>query len=445
MLTTVLTYIIFPLIQSFLAHFAMGMVTHRPAIGLAADPNDEKAAAQSIAFYALTMLIQDVKALVRKGVSKSLKEGENNTDLRAKNHSTQRSKALTQWEKSNSALSWNGAQSGSDGGYASLLIILNEDIKTQPVQLTHSGDQWSYERLAEHLVKMGMASDPTISAPVVNHGAFVNALPIAIKTISRLSPDDNREVEYCVLVFSTMMRKMHIHFLPWHRDGNGRGTPRVARYDCWMIVNRNVNSHPNDKGKRKAIDLTIEEQMGEVATTVASSNLSAPWSVPDTLSQMGPLWKKTVLPEDWDIKHASLSHARGKSTHEYVWKTYEYVQNIFDGRRWQHHMAVVWAILFSRIPPTLFHEKPANLDRYKDPKEITRRIRDIPWIVGTSKYHKGVTAPKPYITMMSTAIIALRDPNSPLCLRAAGHSNALGLPWTDKHGEPIPTQRARLT
>ena len=71
--------------------------------------------------------------------------------------------------------------------------------------------------------------------------------------------------------------------------------------------------------------------MESVATTVAATDWTAPWTIPAHLSQMGSLWKKTVIPDDWDLKETSLSHARGKSAHEYVWKTYEYVQNVYDG------------------------------------------------------------------------------------------------------------------
>jgi hypothetical protein len=410
----------------------MRMVARRPAVGLAADPDQDKAVAQSIAYHALTMLIQDTKGMVRKAVSTQLKEGLRSANPRTQRHTKNRSDALTKWEKSEVGLTWNGPQ--TEGGYAALLIILNDDPNTHPSQLKHSQDGWTYDHVAEHLMNMANGSS-TISAPALKDGAFINALPIAARQISDYAPDEHLQKEFCVQIFSTMMRKMKIHFLPWHRDGVGRSSPRAVRVDCWMVINRNTDRHRSDKGKEKVIDLTLEEEMESVATTLAASNPTAPWTIPTHLSEMGSLWNKTVRPDDWDLEQASLSHARAKSAHEYVWKTYEYVEKVYDGTLWQHHMALVWAILFSRVTPNLFHTKPTNLDRISDSKEISRRIRSLPWIGGTSKNHKGVTARTPYITMLSTAIIALRDPNSPLSIRAAGKSNSLGVPWTDKHGE----------
>lgn len=343
-------------------------------------------------------------------------------------HTKIRSDALKEWEKSDYALSWNGDNSGGKGGYALLLIILNEDCSARPTRLTHSKDEWPYDQLATHIFKMGSSSETPISAPVVKNGCFENALSIAFKLMGHYAPDDNLRDKFCIQILASMMKKMSIDFLPWHRDARGRSSPRIVQYDWWMMINR--HNHQSI-----VVDLTLEDAMESAATAMADSNPTAPWSIPKVLSEMGSLWKKTVLPEDWNVTEASLSHTRTKVGHEYVWKTYEYVEQHYDGRVWKHHMALVWAILFSRVTPYLFFDKPDRFDQYRDPHEITRRIRKFPWIAGTSRYHRGVTAPKPYITMMSTAIIAIRDHNSPLALRAAANSNSFGTAWTDKHGK----------
>ena len=66
------------------------------------------------------------------------------------------------------------------GGYALLLTILNNDPQTHPWQLTHSQDAWTYDHIAEHLVKMANSST-NISAPAVKDGSFINVLPLAVK------------------------------------------------------------------------------------------------------------------------------------------------------------------------------------------------------------------------------------------------------------------------
>src|SRR5271154_2137743 len=141
----------------------MGMATHRPPIALAADPDEHRAMAKSTAFYVLTMLVQDTKTLVEKAVSKTLKEGLNSATSRIRQHAKQKSEALLKWNKSNVPLAWNAPTSASQGGYALLLIILNDNINNRLNQLTHSKDEWSYEQVADHLVKMAISSNPTIS------------------------------------------------------------------------------------------------------------------------------------------------------------------------------------------------------------------------------------------------------------------------------------------
>jgi hypothetical protein len=275
---------------------------------------------------------------------------------------------------------------------------------------------------------MGSSQDSATTAPVIKHGCFANALSVAFRMMKTYAPNNDTEDQFCLDILANMMKKMSIDFLPWHRDGQGRSSPRIVQHDWWMIINRQII-------QPVVLDLTLEDAMESAATVAADGDPTAPWSIPTVLSDMGPLWKKTVLPDDWDLSEASLSHSRTKSGHEYVWKTYEYVQRQYDGRQWKHHMALVWAILFSRVTPYLFYSKPERFDQFRDPIDITRKIRKFPWIMGTSRNHRGVTAPKPYITMMSTAIFSLRDKESPLSLRAAANGNSLGTGWTDKHGE----------
>jgi hypothetical protein len=230
-----------------------------------------------------------------------------------------------------------------------------------------------------------------------------------------------------------MMHKMQIHFLPWHKNAscNRGAAPRSVSPLWWMLINRNSPSLYLSSGPSA---LSVEESTSIAATSVCNSTPSAPWSIPDNISQMGHLWKKTVLPDDWSLDAASLQNARMTPGHEYVWKTYEYVQANYDGSIWHHHMALVWAILFSRVTPFLFFEKPQTFKANTDKQSITNAIQRMPWTKAKSSNHKGVSSPLPYVTMLSTTIFALRDFNSPLAKHARSHGNSLGPAWTNKHG-----------
>lgn len=380
------------------------------------------------------MLIQDTKDLITKHVSTSIKRSLKHTDARIREHARKRKDILSQWQMDSHALSWNLSRSNEITSYAKLLIILTDDPNNRLTQLVHSSDSWTYTEVASHLIKMAMTPSSPTSAPVVLHGYFSHALPIAIAELQNHAPDDISEQDFVTRIITIMMRKMQIHFLPWHRNASGRGSrPRTVQPDWWMMVNRNTTYQiPQDN------NISVEEASALSAATVANQSPAAPWTVPEKLSEMGVFWKKTVLPEDWSLQAASLDNARRTPGHEYVWQTYEYVEQKYDGRHWSHHMALVWAILFSRVAPFLFFKKPDMFARDRDSRLITKDIRKFPWIRSSSQNHRGITAPRPYITMLSTYIIALQDPNSPLSRHTKLHNNSLGLAWTDKHGKPLP-------
>ncbi|KAF8308458.1 hypothetical protein F5887DRAFT_1092560 [Amanita rubescens] len=108
-------------------------------------------------------------------------------------------------------------------------------------------------------------------------------------------------------------------------------------------------------------------------------------------------------------------------------------------------MAVVWAILFSRVAPNLSYKKPNSKPKDASELAITKFVRDMPWILPISKHRKGIKSPKPFVTMMSTTIIALRDANSPL-YRQAGTRNGFGKEWSEKHSikEITPVNMVRM-
>ncbi|KAF8804746.1 hypothetical protein BYT27DRAFT_7259216 [Phlegmacium glaucopus] len=167
-----------------------------------------------------------------------------------------------------------------------------------------------------------------------------------------------------------------------------------------------------------------------VATSRANQDPSAPWSIPSNLCGMGALWEKNVLPSQWNISAASLSKAEEV---EYLEATYLWVQDNFDGKKTHHRLGLVIAIMFSQLLPNIGYPKTpgTNISFDLTSDILTRKIRDVEWILPS---HKGVSQREPFITMMSTAIIALLDSGSPFRRYLANNNNTFGAPWTDKHG-----------
>lgn len=153
---------------------------------------------------------------------------------------------------------------------------------------------------------------------------------------------------------------------------------------------------------------------------------------------METLWSKKNLPVDWNVEYASLETIPQDDEGQYVHETYKYVASSYDGNKWHHHLALIMAIFITTILPEVFYPDQDKAELYKNigTAAVTQMMRNLPWAKTKTISHKGVTAPRPYITMLTTAIIAVFEEQSPLRQYAKVHKNAFGQPWTGKHGEP---------
>ncbi|KAF7975596.1 hypothetical protein HWV62_9163 [Athelia sp. TMB] len=161
----------------------------------------------------------------------------------------------------------------------------------------------------------------------------------------------------------------------------------------------------------------------------------APWCINSlTIGELPTILHKHKLPNDFLISHASLGSAES-----YISATYHWVIKHYDGASPIHKFALLVSYLFSRVAPKLGHGgAPNNISTMKgSTKDITEHVRQVAWVPAaetkSSSSRKGVTKTLPFIVMITTTIIALSDPLSPLRKYMAAHNNSLG-PWSQKHG-----------
>jgi hypothetical protein len=423
----VFSVLIFLFSQVFFAHMCMLLATKQAPLKWTEDPNAQTYAGKAIAFHLLVIFIQDCKDLITNHVQNSIKHGLQNDDPVIHSHALRRQKALKSWEKTLFALAWSSGNLQKGATYGELMMILSDDSNAPVRHLNHSKDSWTYEMLAKHFFTIGSSATPTASAPIAIHGSFLNALPVAIKYIRSHCSSPERAEAWIIRLLTGMMKTMHIHFVPWKRDTRGA---RAVQTTSWMIIKQVTG----EAATKNPLPQTVEEQNQEMAEEAADKDGSAPWDIPENLHNMGELWNKQVLPSDWNLAHAYLAALRQRAEASYVCETYDYVSQHYDGSYWLHHMGLVWAILFSRVAPFVFHPKDCIIPRSDNAKTVTDAIRKLPWVMGTSKYHRGTTAPKPYVTMVSTAIIGFLDERTGFAKYLSSHSNHQGSLWTDKHG-----------
>jgi hypothetical protein len=96
-------------------------------------------------------------------------------------------------------------------------------------------------------------------------------------------------------------------------------------------------------------------------------------------------------------------------------------------------MAIIWAILFTAILPHVRTptEEKVNISKFTKEEDITNAVRNLPWVKFGGKTHKGVSSREPYITMLSTLLISIVEPESPL-RKLFDDSKGLSGIWSDK-------------
>jgi hypothetical protein len=116
----------------------MSIGSTRIVKGVSCHVNAIIAGAQSIAFHALMIFIQDTKDLVEKAVATSIKRDMRSDDEGKQEHGKGRKMALLAWKKCTHPLSWSAYGKGDNDTYALLVTILNQSNMDPRQALTES-------------------------------------------------------------------------------------------------------------------------------------------------------------------------------------------------------------------------------------------------------------------------------------------------------------------
>ena len=400
----------------------MSVAVVRPRSAITSAEDEIESAVKAIAYHALLLLIDDIRLLVSNTSTTAIRDLLDHQDIAIRSHAKQRGKSLKRWMKEERPLAWNNVNEYS-GNYALLSMILCEDPDADPPTLSLSKKNLTYEALVKKFIEFATsrALQRQRIAPLTKDGGFQYVLPIATTMVFKLVPPEHNRINYWTCHLINMMKKLKIQLIPWHKD-----TPNAYATDLkyWIPIRPTVAlSAPRTR--------TVQDRILEAAQDVSRRDPFAPWDVPERLADMKPFWNKKTLPECWTLDLASLPNPSSKSA--YVANTYQFVKEHYDGQKWAHHFALIIAICFSRVAPNICIPNGASVTS-DDSTAATQEIRNMPWVPAQSASHKGISAPLPFIVMVSTALIAFWDNRSPLSKHLASQHNVLGNPWTDKHG-----------
>jgi hypothetical protein len=158
-----------------------------------------------------------------------------------------------------------------------------------------------------------------------------------------------------------------------------------------------------------------------------TTDSNAPWVANTlTLKTLRSVLNRTNLPMDF-VRPSPTGVA-------YVDDTYTWVKDNYTGTNPIHHLALLVAVIVSTsLLPYLY--PPANarsiLMNASDPKKVRKAYNDMEW---TSRGTRGMTDKSIFVSMITTFIIAIYEPRSPLRVKmlVAPHKG-LGDPWTKKY------------
>jgi hypothetical protein len=396
----------------------MSLATTRMTTQLTEGHNKTESLAKLITETVLRLLIDDIRYLVYQAVDRSTKKLLDHRDPIIADHARSRRNALKKWMKSKNPLSWD-LDGASGANYARLSLILCVDPGSDRLTLPLSKQPVTSDDIVKNMLEFAKPQIlPKRRAPLTESGGCQYALPIGFTMIGKLIPGGSDDVkEYWGRHLKRMMRAMDISLVPWHQDTKAY----AASINIWVYIRQII-------GLPDRAPLTLEDRMALEAERIAKEDPDMPWDVPQRLADMKSLWKKKTLPKCWDISNASLPTTSGNA--DPLWPTYQFVCEKFDGSNWAHHLALIVAICFARVVPEICHDKNTTITA-SDP---TTQIRNMAWIAAQSKSHRGTAAPRPFIVMMSTALIAFWDKRSPFSKHLIANNNSQGNTWTDKHG-----------
>lgn len=410
-------------LQQYFAGFKITQALHSIPGNLY--PNEDMSLRPSlvVAHLAFEFYIADMVQLINDGATAAI------TSLKASNNPVERQAAekqqadLNVWLKEDQPFNYDN------------YLPLCRAISTTITRLPPASEVRLVMKQFMTLLVTASKQKPKNTVPFIKGGYFQHVLPIAIKTMEQLAQAAGLDVEeHVVHALSHAWKAFNIHAIPWTppRPANiTRGAQQsVIVYNAFInfgaVQVRTITNWFRPEERRNA-------EMEANRDKTMASDADAPWIAGEVkLQDLKNILNRHHLPDDFKNPEFNKS-----SEAVYVEETYRFVRNVFDAAHPLHHLALIAGIVFSRITPNVFVEKPTSVS----PRQLATHdstaqyLKSLPWV---NKKKKGLAQRDIFITMIMTLIIGLYEPTSPLRSHISkSPKKGLGTLWTDKHGKPF--------
>ena len=391
------------------------------------------------------MYIQESVDLVAEAVKKRFNEKAKGTSQEAKQEAKRLKNDLIKWKALVDPLAYSpGGQIGNRTlDLVIRLVVANVEDMQFGLNLAKPKSSMTYHEFGYRFYAMGRRSNPdAIGAPLRPKGPTASLLPLAVKRLVAIgSCTTATESMYVTDIFAHCASVMRIHFIPWHSGSlTGQRRTLLPRHDHWLILDKARGKIPATAIAvvKKANPTSASQQGSQYMTT---NNSNTPWTAHAPLSEIPNMKKKINLPYDWSQENASIKQAK-KTKGQMIQKTYQWFEDNYDGRQWKHKLAIVFAILFSRIIPNVYTD-PDERGEVKDAmmttenvEELTSLVRRLSWVdTKRASGSKGSATRLPFVTTVSTYILAMMDERSPVRVDMQAKKGVVDASWSHKHGE----------
>ncbi|KAI5999940.1 hypothetical protein EDD15DRAFT_2362477 [Pisolithus albus] len=387
-----------------------------------------------LALYIITLAVRvyetDVRTLVQSGMNASLGDVGQGPD--ADDH-----EVAIRLERTQALEAWSNIKDKILGYECRAHTHLVRAVVSDPRNLidglpksVHSPK--SIQWFAREMISASASGAAHPRAPFISGGGALPVMRVALSEAKCQLGITNMDSEANVLdLLVRVLNKRHVMNVPWSRNptpGPGR-PPSTVVYDSWVNLG---SRHPHGASE----PLIVGPSQRRIADATQSSTIAsekdcrAPWSVNDlSIQELHRMLDRSTLPVEWSLQLISLPNSDS-----YVTKTYEWVRDNYDGSKPVHQTALIVAIIFAAVLPNILHDStPSHLRSVTTPEAITHAVRSSPWCPPPPG-RKGFTSSHHFVTMMSTFIIAMYEPTSPLRIYMNEHQGNMGAPWTSKHG-----------
>lgn len=195
-----------------------------------------------------------------------------------------------------------------------------------------------------------------LQAPLIAKSPSLSVFRVAFAYILKQATDGGfaDPPSFVIHAFAQMFDRHQVSHVPWSPPVTVATAGRVLRkvnFNFWRSTSKSQEA--GHLALMNVVDAQAQAALADerLAHDIALSDAKAPWALlPLTIGELPSVMHKTVLPDDFDLAHASL--ASGSC---YITKTYEWVSTHYRGGNHMHLFALLVAHIFSRMTPNLGH------------------------------------------------------------------------------------------